>query len=840
MAQREPTSDDLKRRLANAEEVVGALRSGEVDAVVGQQGVALLRLAETEKMLRRAQARVQIALQASGGGVYEHAVPPDESTYCDESAAAILGCRREKLPACDFMLHWLFERVHPEDRARLERSYSTFLDGGSERCDVEVRFRHKEGRWAWVRGLAQATRRDERGRARHVVGALFDISERKRREEELRESRAAALNLMQDAVRAEAARRDSEMRARRKLAEIEAIYNSAPVGLCVFDRALRYLRINQRLADINGVPREDHIGKTVREVVPGLADAAEELAEQIFQTGQPILDVEFTGTVPAAPDEQRHWVQHWLPLKGANGSVEAINVVVQDVTDQRRAEAERERLVQETERQAELLEGIMDHTFVGLAVLDGADLTMKWHNPACSEFVRSELRGHDLTGRRVQDVVSRAEESGIVNVLRHVAAAGKSHTESEWEHTSPERGASYWRWAVVPLPATAQPPDLLVVVEDISEQVEARKRVETLADELDLRVRARTAQLHQANELLETMFENAHVLIAYLDPDFNFLRVNRAYAQADGREPSFFVGKNHFDLYPHAENEAVFHRVVDTGQPYHVHAKAFQYPSDPEGKTTYWDWSLNPVTAPDGTVTGLILTLLDVTERERLERQILEVTEAEQRRIGRELHDGVAQQMTALAWIAEAVAAGLQDRAAPESDQARRLDELASKVVKEVRRLSHGLAPVRMGPGGLLDALAGLANGVSAGGKTHCSCECEVATANYEEGAALHLYRIAQEAVNNAVRHGKADTIRIRLAENDRRLELIVEDNGTGLPDRHERPEGLGLHTMMYRARALGGSLAARRRPTGGTQVRCTIPIPPAAETEEPDAEGPD
>jgi PAS domain S-box-containing protein len=839
MAQQEPSSDDLKRRLANAEEVVEALREGEVDAVVGQQGVALLRLAETEKKLRRAQARVQLALGASGGGVYEYNIPLDDSTYYDERWTAILGYDPDEPPADTRFLDWFFAQVHDQDRPGLDRAYRDFVEGRTERYDGEFRLRHKDGHWVWARGIAQAPQRDEDGRARHVVGALFDISERKRREEELRESRAAALNLMQDAVRAEAARRDSETRARRKLAEIEAIYNSAPVGLCVYDRDLHYLRINQRLADINGVPREDHIGKTVRELVPGLADAAEELAEQIFQTGQPILNVELCGTLPGWPDEQRHWVEHWLPLKGADGSVEAINVVVEDVTERRRAEAERERLVQETERQAELLEGIMDHTSVGLAVLDGAGLIVKWHNPAYAEVLDPALEGADLTGRRFDDLVPQAVESGAADILRRVAATGQRHIEREWEHPGFERGRTYWRVAVVPLPGTGQPPDLLIIAEDLTDQVEARKRIEGLADELDLRVHVRTAQLHQANELLETMFENAHILVAYLDPDFNFLRVNRAYAQADGREPSFFVGRNHFDLYPHPENEAIFHRVVATREPYHVHARAFQRPGDADGKTTYWDWSLNPVTDPDGTVTGLILTLLDVTERERLERQILEVTEAEQRRIGRELHDGVAQQMTALAWIAEAVASGLKDRAAPESDQARRLDELAGRIVKEVRRLSHGLAPVRMGCGGLLDALEGLANEMTAGGKTHCACEWEDPAANYEEGAAIHLYRIAQEAVSNAIRHGEAGTIRIRLAESDSHLELIVEDDGTGIPDRHERPEGLGLHTMMYRARALGGSLAARRRPTGGTEVRCTIPIPPAPEKEEPDAELP-
>jgi diguanylate cyclase (GGDEF)-like protein/PAS domain S-box-containing protein len=139
-------------------------------------------------------------------------------------------------------------------------------------------------------------------------------------------------------------------------------------------------------------------------------------------------------------------------------------------------------------------------------------------------------------------------------------------------------------------------PMMLSIVRDISE----RKQAE--------------AQVHLASEQLEAVFSNVHALIAYMDADFNFIRVNRPYAEADGREPEFFVGKNHFALYPHAENQAVFRRVLETGEPYHAYAKPFAYPDHPELGTTYWDWTLSPVKEQAGKVTGLILSLVDVTE----------------------------------------------------------------------------------------------------------------------------------------------------------------------------------------------------------------------------------
>lgn len=120
---------------------------------------------------------------------------------------------------------------------------------------------------------------------------------------------------------------------------------------------------------------------------------------------------------------------------------------------------------------------------------------------------------------------------------------------------------------------------------------------------------------HESYCLLERFFSLSHILTAYMDREFTFLRVNQAYAQADNREPSFFVGKNHFDLYPNTDNEAIFRRVVETGISYTTYAKPFDYTHNPERGTTYWDWTLQPMKNKTGDVEGVLLTLLNVTER---------------------------------------------------------------------------------------------------------------------------------------------------------------------------------------------------------------------------------
>ena len=152
--------------------------------------------------------------------------------------------------------------------------------------------------------------------------------------------------------------------------------------------------------------------------------------------------------------------------------------------------------------------------------------------------------------------------------------------------------------------------------------------------------RAADRRFREQTEILGRIFDSTHFCLAYLGRDFTFLRVNRAYADVCGHPPDFFPGKNHFDLFPHAENEAIFRRVVATGEPYTIAAKPFEFPDHPEWGVTYWDWTLHPLFDAQRRVEALLFVLQDVTHRTRAERT-LEAREAYLRATLTSIGDGV-------------------------------------------------------------------------------------------------------------------------------------------------------------------------------------------------------
>ena len=222
------------------------------------------------------------------------------------------------------------------------------------------------------------------------------------------------------------------------------------------------------------------------------------------------------------------------------------------------------------------------------------------------------------------------------------------------------------------------------------------------------------------------------------------------------------------------------------------------------------------------------IALLEHTRR--LEHEIIEISEREQQRIGRDLHDGLCQYQAALACAAASLHDDLERKEL--GDEARRADELAHRLreaVAQTRNLARGLVPVQMEAEGLPSALQELATSVTQLQSVDCHFHLLGQPPLFQNTAATHLYRIAQEAVNNATRHGRAERIAISLVADDEATVLHIEDNGIGITRAQPSGTGLGMNIMRYRAHLAGGDLFVEEPSAGGTCISCVI----RPETEE-------
>ncbi|MGP8199693.1 MAG: ATP-binding protein [Limisphaerales bacterium] len=230
-----------------------------------------------------------------------------------------------------------------------------------------------------------------------------------------------------------------------------------------------------------------------------------------------------------------------------------------------------------------------------------------------------------------------------------------------------------------------------------------------------------------------------------------------------------------------------------------------------------------PLVDEQGRVQGGVVVYTDISPRKLMEKQIAEISDREQRRIGQDLHDNLCQHMVSIAFAAELLRDKLARKELPEATQAETIAEMVSEGISQARNLARGLYPVRLEVDGLTSALEELAAGAQARNNIACHFACDEQVLIHDEVAGSNLYRIAQEAVNNAVKHSRCKNISIGLGAVEDEVTLTVKDDGIGFPETLDAGGGMGLHIMNYRANMIGAFLDIRRGAGGGTIVICSF-----------------
>jgi two-component system, LuxR family, sensor kinase FixL len=217
----------------------------------------------------------------------------------------------------------------------------------------------------------------------------------------------------------------------------------------------------------------------------------------------------------------------------------------------------------------------------------------------------------------------------------------------------------------------------------------------------------------------------------------------------------------------------------------------------------------------------------DITDRKRLQKEILEISGREQQRIGQDLHDDLCQQLTAVTFLTEILEKKLSGKRSAEAADAREIHKLISAAIVQTRLLAKGLLPVELESHGLLSALDDMARNTEKLTKVACRVEGGKPPVQIRDGTvALHLYRIAQEALNNALKHARATQVVIKMTASGGQIHLAIADNGIGIPEGIQRKDGLGLSIMNSRAETINGTLQIRRGDKGGTVITCSLRAP--------------
>jgi two-component system CheB/CheR fusion protein len=585
--------------------------------------------------------------------------------------------------------------------------------------------------------------------------------------------------------------------------DLSSLMGATDIAILFLDRDLRIKRFTAPAAKLLSVLPGD-IGRPAHDLAPLLTGGnitAE--ARRVIETGAPV-----ESEVRSAAG--RDYLRRILPYQDSEGP-KGVVVVYFDVTDRLQAEA-----------QNRLLAAVLRDSRDAVFVCDLAGHVTAWNRGAEAMYGYSESEALKLS---VRDLAVEEDRAQALDFIAR-AARGEDIPASEIKRRMRD-GRILDIWASVTLlrDAWRAPAGVAITERDITERRQTEERIRAVNASLEKRVGERTREVAESRERMRAILDAATDAIVTIDRTGKIVTFNRSAERLFRYAPEQAIGMDVGMLMPPAErrqHRGFVARYLETHQ-----ARILGRPR--EVKACRQDGTIFPMRLSVAEIDhlGLFVGIIhDLTDARTLQNEILNIAMLEQQRVGQELHDGIQQELTGLGLLAQNLMDTLATKAGANAELARRVAAGLSEVNLHVRTLARGLVPVPVDPQALSAALGELARSTAENYGLSCQFDCPNPVTVNSANTATHLYRIAQEAVGNALKHAKAKAIGVRLADGNGALSLEIRDNGKGISAKIGPHLGIGLRLMEHRCSIIGGRFNVERQAEGGTRVVCTIPEP--------------